>query len=84
MLNRLSFELAERQRYNFLECSNHVFRDLMPFPRLDTKKKELLQQREELIKQKKAITTVGESVKTQIDNVVKVIITGLYPNTVLA
>ncbi|TDL29501.1 hypothetical protein BD410DRAFT_758385 [Rickenella mellea] len=52
MLNRLSFELAERQR-------------------LDLKKKELLQQKEELLKQSRIKLATMESVKTQIDALMK-------------
>jgi len=52
MLNRLSFELAERQR-------------------LDQRRKELLAQKEELLKQSKIKLVTVESVKTQIDSLVK-------------
>ncbi|KJA30261.1 hypothetical protein HYPSUDRAFT_175624 [Hypholoma sublateritium FD-334 SS-4] len=52
MLNRLSFELAERQR-------------------LDLKKKELLQQKEELLKESKTKSTTLDSVKVQIDLLMK-------------
>ncbi|ESK96018.1 fms interacting protein [Moniliophthora roreri MCA 2997] len=52
MLNRLSFELAERQR-------------------LDQKRKELLHAKEELIKESKTKSSTLESVKLQIDNLVK-------------
>ncbi|KAJ3722937.1 Fms-interacting protein-domain-containing protein [Lentinula raphanica] len=52
MLNRLSFELAERQR-------------------LDLKRRELLQAKEELLKQSKANTNTLEGVKGHIDTLVK-------------
>jgi len=52
MLNRLSFELAERQR-------------------LDLRRKELLVQKEELLKQSKIKLTTVESVKLQIDTLMK-------------
>ncbi|KAJ3741117.1 Fms-interacting protein-domain-containing protein [Lentinula detonsa] len=52
MLNRLSFELAERQR-------------------LDLKRRELLQAKEELLKQSKANTNTLDGVKGHIDALVK-------------
>ncbi|CAA7259777.1 unnamed protein product [Cyclocybe aegerita] len=52
MLNRLSFELAERQR-------------------LDLKKKELMQQKEELLKESKAKVATMDNVKSQIDLLMK-------------
>ncbi|KAJ3505947.1 hypothetical protein NLJ89_g7146 [Agrocybe chaxingu] len=52
MLNRLSFELAERQR-------------------LDLKKKELIQQKEELLKESKAKAATMDNVKSQIDLLMK-------------
>jgi THO complex subunit 5 len=52
MLNRLSFELAERQR-------------------LDLRKKELIQQKEDLFKQSKSKLTTMDSVKTQIELLMK-------------
>ncbi|THG93618.1 hypothetical protein EW145_g8329 [Phellinidium pouzarii] len=52
MLNRLSFELAERQR-------------------LDAKRKELTQKKEELVKQSKAKAATMDNVKTQIDVLMK-------------
>ncbi|KAN0097642.1 Fms-interacting domain containing protein [Tylopilus felleus] len=52
MLNRLSFELAERQR-------------------LDLRRKELLVQKEELLKQSKTKLATVESVKQQIDSLMK-------------
>ncbi|KAF4574599.1 THOC5 family protein [Pleurotus pulmonarius] len=52
MLNRLAFELAERQR-------------------LDTKKKELVQQKEQLLKQSKTQVSTMDNVKAQIDALVK-------------
>ncbi|KAF8897549.1 Fms-interacting protein-domain-containing protein [Infundibulicybe gibba] len=52
MLNRLSFELAERQR-------------------LDLRKKELLQKKEELLKESKVKVATMDSVKSQIDVLMK-------------
>ncbi|KAJ4481549.1 Fms-interacting protein-domain-containing protein [Lentinula edodes] len=52
MLNRLSFELAERQR-------------------LDLKRRELLQAKEELLKQSRTNTNTLDSVKSHIDALVK-------------
>ncbi|KAG7096948.1 hypothetical protein E1B28_004346 [Marasmius oreades] len=52
MLNRLSFELAERQR-------------------LDQKRKEMLNLKEELLKEGKLNSTKLDNVKTQIDMLVK-------------
>ncbi|KAJ3736354.1 Fms-interacting protein-domain-containing protein [Lentinula guzmanii] len=52
MLNRLSFELAERQR-------------------LDLKRRELLQAKEELLKQSKVNTNTLDGVKGHIDALVK-------------
>jgi len=52
MLNRLSFELAERQR-------------------LDLKKRQLLQQKEELLKESKAKVSTMDSVKSQLDMLMK-------------
>ncbi|KAG0709649.1 Fms-interacting protein-domain-containing protein [Suillus ampliporus] len=52
MLNRLSFELVERQR-------------------LDQKRKELTSQKEDLLKQSKLKLATVESVKTQIESLMK-------------
>ncbi|KAH7887726.1 Fms-interacting protein-domain-containing protein [Phlebopus sp. FC_14] len=52
MLNRLSFELAERQR-------------------LDLRRKELMIQKEELLKQSRTKLATVESVKLQIDTLMK-------------
>ncbi|OCH94065.1 hypothetical protein OBBRIDRAFT_817417 [Obba rivulosa] len=54
MLNRLSFELAERQR-------------------LDQRHKELLREKEELLKESKAKLATMDSVKSQIDSLMKVL-----------
>jgi THO complex subunit 5 len=71
MLNRLSFELAERQRcaisvYYTIILTNHVT------PRLDLKKKELVQQKEDLLKESKIKVTTMDNVKSQIDMLMKV------------
>ncbi|KAF8739236.1 hypothetical protein AX14_010400 [Amanita brunnescens Koide BX004] len=52
MLNRLSFELVERQR-------------------LDQRKKELLQEKEELLKESKSKVTTMDSIKVQVDTLMK-------------
>ncbi|KAJ2931680.1 hypothetical protein H1R20_g5387, partial [Candolleomyces eurysporus] len=52
MLNRLSFELAERQR-------------------LDRKRRDLLKQKEDLLKESKAKTATMENVKSQIELLIK-------------
>lgn len=52
MLNRLSFELAERQR-------------------LDLKKKNLMREKEDLMKESRAKLSTMDSVKTQIDVLMK-------------
>ncbi|KAF9534311.1 Fms-interacting protein-domain-containing protein [Crepidotus variabilis] len=52
MLNRLSFELVERQR-------------------LDQKRKELIQQKEDLLKESKAKVSTLDNVKSQIELLVK-------------
>lgn len=52
MLNRLSFELVERQR-------------------LDLKRKDLILHKEELLKQSRIKSTTVESVKSQIDALMK-------------
>ncbi|KIL70042.1 hypothetical protein M378DRAFT_195241 [Amanita muscaria Koide BX008] len=52
MLNRLSFELAERQR-------------------MDQKKKQLMQEKEDLLKESKSKVTTMDSVKSQIDTLMK-------------
>ncbi|GLB33825.1 putative fms-interacting protein [Lyophyllum shimeji] len=52
MLNRLSFELAERQR-------------------LDQKRKELVQRKEDLLKESKTKAATMDNVKAQIDQLIK-------------
>jgi len=71
MLNRLSFELAERQRYDNLP-SLHVSMTNLLRLRLDQKKKELVLQKEELLKESKSKSTTMDSVKSQIDVLMKV------------
>jgi len=70
MLNQLSFELAERQR---LTTPYHMsLTPLILVFRLDQKKKELTQQKEALLKESKTKIATMESVKTQIDMLMKV------------
>ena len=72
MLNRLSFELFERQRsvryplspcYIFSSCGHC---------RLDQRHKELLKEKEDLLKESKAKLTTLDTVKGQIDSLIKV------------
>ncbi|KAG6897453.1 hypothetical protein C0992_001453 [Termitomyces sp. T32_za158] len=73
MLNRLSFELAERQRYaNLYHMSLSDLSHTIPCVRLDLKRKELLQQKEELLKESKTKSSTMDNVKTQIDQLIKV------------
>ena len=71
MLNRLSFELAERQRYD--TCPNWLaaHQRLISY-RLDHRRKELILHKEELLKQSRMKSTTVESVKSQIDALTKV------------
>jgi THO complex subunit 5 len=69
MLNRLTFELAERQRLaTFL---SHELGLIILF-RLDLKKKELIQQKEALLKESKVKAATMDSVKSQLDVLMKV------------
>ena len=72
MLNRLSFELAERQRYATNPMDWDVLHELISGGRLDLKRKELIQAKEEMIKESKTKATTMENVKAQIDTLVKV------------
>jgi THO complex subunit 5 len=72
MLNRLSFELAERQRsaISLITCFFLILSP--PVNSLDLKKKNLTQQKEELLKETKAKAATLDSVKIQIDTLMKV------------
>jgi hypothetical protein len=72
MLNRLSFELAERQRYVdlLLPASPHAERTHLS--RLDQRKRDLIKQKEELLKESKAKAATADNVKSQIDHLIKV------------
>lgn len=71
MLNRLNFELAERQRCNFLLFLS--YRSTQPsLHRLDQRRKELVQQKEELLKENKTKLATMDSVKAHIDALMKV------------
>lgn len=70
MLNRLSFELAERQRFGLLLSQG--FPLTLGHNRLDLKKKELVQRKEDLLKESKAKSATMDSVKSQIDMLMKV------------
>lgn len=71
MLNRLSFELAERQRY---ACLIEIPRPPVysASHRLDLLHKELLVQKDDLLKQGRIKSATVESVKSQIDTLMKV------------
>jgi THO complex subunit 5 len=72
MLNRLSFELVERQRHvqlHDLPCGSP---SLIIDNRLDQKRKELTAQKEDLLKHSKLKLATVESVKTQIESLMKV------------
>lgn len=74
MLNRLTFELNERQRYvldtiHIMSTTSHW---LPLIGRLEQKRKELTQQKEELLKQSKTKATIEDNVKSQIESLVKV------------
>jgi THO complex subunit 5 len=71
MLNRLSFELVERQRYCSTQITNR-HPHLILRHRLDQKRKELSAQKEDLLKQSKLKLATVESVKTQIESLMKV------------
>jgi hypothetical protein len=74
MLNRLGFELVERQRFNL---SSAAIADSYSFyfhtsVRLDRKVKELAQEKEELLKTSKSQAATTENVKVQIETLLKV------------
>lgn len=71
MLNRLSFELAERQRFA-VPVLSHSHLTNCAILRLDLKKKELVQQKEELLKESKTKAATMDNVKSQIDTLMKV------------
>jgi THO complex subunit 5 len=74
MLNRLGFELVERQRFSDFSPAT-VRLTHAHFARLDRKVKELAQEKEELLKTSKSQATTTESVKTQIETLLKVALT---------
>jgi len=70
MLNRLSFELVERQRHvrhNSTKPPHLIIQN-----RLDQNRKDLTAQKEELLKQSKLKLATVESVKIQIESLMKV------------
>lgn len=69
MLNRLSFELVERQRYAFL--TRPTLLSLRFASSLDQRKKELLQEKEELLKESKSKVTTMDNIKVQVDTLMK-------------
>ena len=70
-LNRLGFELVERQRFNEFSSAT-IGLTHAHFARLDRKVKELAQEKEELLKSSKSQATTTESVKMQIEALWKV------------
>lgn len=80
MLSRLNFELYERQRFVWhLIVSVYITSNIMS--RLDQRRKELLEQKEELLKQNKTKLNTLDSVKAYIDALTKVCFH--YPLTLL-
>ncbi len=69
MLNRLSFELSERQRCA-TAASYHS--PTHRVSRLDLRRKELVKEKEALLKESKAKLATMESVKSHIDTLMKV------------
>lgn len=72
IINRLNFELSERQRYpssrpTLLPISSHTL-----LIRLDKRRKELQQQKDDLIKETKAKVAAIDNVRQQLDIFLKV------------
>ena len=79
MLNRLGFELVERQRFNDFSSAS-IRLTHARFARLDRKVKELAQEKEELLKSSKSQAATTESVKMQIETLLKVTLAFAVPN----
>jgi len=81
MLNRLGFELVERQRSREFSSAavadSHAHAHLCTSARLDRKAKELAQEKEDLLKATKSQAATTESVKVQIETLLKVDLTSL-------
>ena len=81
MLNRLGFELVERQRFREFPSAavadSYAHSHLRTPSRLDRKAKELAQEKEELLKTSKSQASTTESVKVQIETLLKVVLTSL-------
>jgi len=71
MLNRLGFELVERQRFNEFSAAT-IGLTHAHFARLDRKVKELAQEKEDLLKTSKSQAATTEGVKMQIETLLKV------------
>ena len=71
MLNRLGFELVERQRFNEFS-SGTIGLTNVHCARLDRKVKELAQEKEDLLKTSKSQAATTENVKMQIETLLKV------------
>jgi hypothetical protein len=75
MLNRLSFELTERQRC--VPITNHLEKKLVLmyfYVSLEQRRKELAHEKEELLKLSRTKATTSDSVKAQIETLIKVCI----------
>lgn len=70
MLNRLSFELSERQRCATPDLNSFITG--LYSSRLDQKRKELIKAKEALLKESKTKAATMDSVKTHIDGLMKV------------
>ena len=81
MLNRLGFELVERQRFREFSLAavadSYAHVHLRASARLDRRAKELAQEKEELLKTSKSQAATTESVKVQIETLLKVVLTSL-------
>lgn len=81
MLNRLGFELVERQRFREFSpaavADSYAHAHLRTSARLDRRAKELAREKEELLKATKSQAATTESVKVQIETLLKVDLTSL-------
>jgi len=81
MLNRLGFELVERQRFREFPSAavadSYAHAHVRTSSRLDRRAKELAQEKEELLKTSKSQAATTESVKVQIETLLKVVPTSL-------
>lgn len=78
IISRLNFELSERQRYlsslsPILQLHSHTC-----LPRLEKRRKELQQQKDDLIKETKAKVAAIDNVRQQLDLFLKVSVITAY------